>query len=130
MKAEEVINEVKETDQLEVQLKLVRETMKEELDLSYRPLKRIAFQANSARCLILRKLYAETMIALLFKGKRIINVDETWVNLKNYRRRRWRKRGVVNSVNTRTVSPRISFIAAISTEGETYFSLTQVNTDS
>ena len=109
---------------MEVSKQLVSETMKEDLELFYRPLKRIAFQANSARCLILRKIYAETMIALLFKGKRIINVDETWINLKNYRRMRWRKRGVVNSVNTRTVNPRISFIAAISTEGETYFSLT------
>ena len=104
--------------------------MREDLQLFYRPLKRIAFQANSARCLILRKQYAEAMIALLLKGKRIINVDETWINIKNYRRRRWRKHGVVNSVNSRVVSPRISFIAAISTEGETYFSVTQVNTDS
>jgi len=35
----------------------------------------------------------------------------------------------VNSVNTKEVSPRISFIAALSTDGEIYFSLTQVNTD-
>ena len=104
--------------------------MKSELSLRYLPLKRIAYQANSAYALILRKQFAETMIGLLKKGKHIINVDETWINLKNYRRRRWRKHGVVNSVNTRVVSPRISFIAAMSTTGETYFSLTQVNTDS
>ena len=56
-------------------------------------------------------------------------MDESWINLKNYRRRRWRQRGVVNSDNTKEVTPRIAFIAAVSTEGELYFSLTQVNTD-
>ena len=35
----------------------------------------------------------------------------------------------MNSVNTRTISPRIPLIVAVSTEGEVYFSLTQVNTD-
>ena len=69
------------------------------------------------------------MIKLLRDGKRIINVDETWINLKNYRRRRWRQHGAVNSVNSRTISPRIPLIVAVSTEGELYFSLTQVNTD-
>ena len=85
-----MINEVKETNQMEVKSQLVRETMKEELHLRYKPLKRIAFQANSARCLILRRLFAEKLIELLHKGTRIINVDETWVNLKDYHRRRWR----------------------------------------
>jgi len=32
-------------------------------------------------------------------------------------------------VNTRIIQPRISLIAAISTNGDAYFSLTQVNTD-
>ena len=119
-----MIKEVKEAHQLEVKSLLVRETMKVDLHLAYRPLKRISFRGNSARCLILRKMFAESMIGLLEKGKRIINVDETWINLKNYTRRRWRWRGVINSVNTKEISPRISFFAAISTEGELYFSLT------
>ena len=56
--------------------KMARTVMREDLGLSYRPIKRIAYRANSARCLILRKLYAETLIGLLSKGKKIINVDE------------------------------------------------------
>ena len=35
----------------------------------------------------------------------------------------------MNSVNTQEIHPRISFIAAVSTDGELFFSLTQVNTD-
>ena len=90
LRAEDVIMEVKEAHQLVTNSLLVRETMKEDLHLAYRPLKRISFRGNSARSLILRKMFAETLIGLLGKGKRIINVDETWINLKNYRRRRWR----------------------------------------
>ena len=90
LRAEDVIMEVKEAHQLVTNSLLVRETMKEDLNLAYRPLKRISFRGNSARSLILRKMFAETLIGLLGKGKRIINVDETWINLKNYRRRRWR----------------------------------------
>ena len=90
LRAEDVIMEVKEAHQLVTNSLLVRDTMKEDLHLAYRPLKRISFRGNSARSLILRKMFAETLIGLLGKGKRIINVDETWINLKNYRRRRWR----------------------------------------
>ena len=90
LRTEDVITEVKEAHQLDVKSLLVRETMKVDLHLAYRPLKRISFRGNSARCLILRKMFAESMIGLLEKRKRIINVDETWINLKNYRRRRWR----------------------------------------
>ena len=49
---------MRETNQVEVKSKQVREVLREELQLRYKPLKRIAFQANSARCLILRRLYA------------------------------------------------------------------------
>ena len=100
LKADDVVEEVREEQGLKVSHEQAREVMKEDLQLRYRPLKRIAFRANSARCLILRKLFAESMIGLLQKGKRIINVDESWVNLKNYRRRRWRQHGVINSMNT------------------------------
>jgi hypothetical protein len=66
----------------------------------------------------------------LLKGKVVINVDETWLNLKNYTRRCWRKRGEPNSSSIPVISPRISLICAIDNRGECYFSLTQVNTDS
>ena len=90
LKAQDVIDEVKQTSQMEVNSSLVRKTMRDDLQLRYKPLKRIAFRANSASSLILRKLYAEKLIELMLKGKIVINVDETWINLKNYRRRRWR----------------------------------------
>ena len=90
LRAGDVVEEVKETQQVEVKLKLVRETLKEDLHMGYRQLKRIARHGNSARCLILRKLFAEKLIELLYKGKTILNCDETWVNIRTYRRWRWR----------------------------------------
>ena len=45
-------------------------------------------------------------------------------------RRRWRKRGQVNTMNEHKINPRTSVLMAIGTNGEVYCSLTQVNTDS
>ena len=45
------------------------------------------------------------------------------------RHRKWRTKGQTNSVNDKQISPRISVIAAVSTEGEVYMSLSTVNTD-
>ena len=59
----------------------------------------------------------------------MINVDETWINQKDFRRRCWRKRGVSNSIGVPAVSPRITFMVALDTDGEVFYSLTQVNTD-
>jgi len=65
----------------------------------------------------------------LQKGTRLLNVDETWVNTADMRRMKWRKRGQTNSTNDKAIRPRISVIAAISTEGETYLSLSIASTD-
>ena len=42
---------------------------------------------------------------------------------------RWRYRGGTNSIEEQAITPRISFIAALDTEGNIYLSLTQINTD-
>ena len=63
------------------------------------------------------------------KGTRILNIDETWLNYGDMRHMKWRKRGQTNSVSDKQIIPRISVIAAISTEGETYLSLSTALTD-
>jgi hypothetical protein len=70
------------------------------------------------------------MLPLLEKGKRVINIDETWLNDTTHYRKIWYPKGQVCSMPTMTVSPRISVIAAIDTEGHIWFALTQSNTDS
>ena len=69
------------------------------------------------------------MIEFLKQGKRIINVDETWINQKDFRRRCWRKRGVSNSIGVRAVAPRVTFMVALDTDGKVFYCLIQMDTD-
>ena len=48
--------------------------------MGYRKAATVPVQANSERCLILRQQYAIKMLPLLESGRRIINVDESWIN--------------------------------------------------
>ena len=61
--------------------------------MRYRVLKRVAYQGNSERCLVMRMLYAKKMFTLLDQGKRIINIDETWLPHLDFRNKKWRARG-------------------------------------
>ena len=56
-------------------------------------------------------------------GKRIINVDETWVGMQDFRRRKWKPHGSTNSVSMTSLRPRITMILALDTDGELYLSL-------
>ena len=69
------------------------------------------------------------LLELLEDGKRILNIDETWLSGTNFKRAKWREHGQTNSDPIKIVNPRISVIAAVDTEGDVYMSLTQVNTD-
>ena len=115
---------------LEVSATKVRQTMKRQLGMSFRQAKKVPKQANTERCLVLRQQYALEVLPLLERGRRIVNVDESWLNESTFYRKLWAPKKAVNSVASRTVSPRLSLIAAIDTEGRVWFSLTQANTDS
>ena len=91
--------------------------------------KKIPVQCNSERCLVLRQQYALKMLGLMAKGKRIVNVDESWINEANYPRRLWCPGKSTATVTMKTVTPRLSLIAALDTDGRAWFSLTQANTD-
>ena len=69
------------------------------------------------------------MIEKMNEGPRIINIDETWLNQTDYRRMKWRASNETNTILLRGITPRVSMIAAIDTNGRVYFALTQVNTD-
>ena len=96
----------------------------------YRKANSLPAQANSMRCLIQRQQYAIRMIDLLKSGKRIINIDESWINQTQYNRRMWAAADAPASSAVRLVNPRLSFLAALDTDGRVFFSLTQCNTDS
>ena len=61
--------------------------------------------------------------------KRIINIDETWLDSGDYLRRCWQRKGVSNTNPVKKVSPRITLIVAVDTLGNIYSSLLQSNSD-
>jgi hypothetical protein len=72
-------------------------------------------------------MFAKEMIKLLAEGKRVINIDESWLNDTNFARKKWKAHGTTNSVLGHQVNPRISMIGAVDTEGNAYISLLQTN---
>ena len=102
----------------------VRDVMKNDFGLRYRKVKQIPWRGNSERCLVTRQLYAKKMLSLLDQSKRIINIDETWLPVLDFRRKKWRVPGDTNSVPSKNLSPKVNMIAALDTDGRIYLSLT------
>ena len=70
------------------------------------------------------------MLAQLASDVRVLNLDQTWLNQLNFRRRKWRLHGQTNSEPSSTVSPRVAMQLAICTSGNLYCAMSQANTDS
>ena len=70
------------------------------------------------------------MLDLLEQGFRIINVDESWINELAFARRKWHNSSESNSLPRKNVSPRLSLLAAIDTDGRVFMALTTSNTTS
>ena len=70
------------------------------------------------------------MMSLLQKGRRVINIDETWLNETSFIRKTWAKKQGQGNCSLKSVSPRLSLIAALDTEGRVWFALSNANTDS
>ena len=60
----------------------------------------------------------------------IINIDETWIDYVDFRRRSWKLPGQSNSIAVKQVMPRLSLIVAVSSNGDVYASMLQSNMDS
>jgi hypothetical protein len=99
------------------------------MGLKWKQTKRISFNANSEKNLVLRQQFALRMVDLLHQGFRILNIDETWLSDTMFIRKKWREHGSTNSVVGNSVSPRLSLILAFDSHGEVYLSMTQVNTN-
>ena len=67
----------------------VRQVMKKDFKLSFIKVKKLAPQANSDLNLVLRQQFALKLMEHLHEGKRVINIDETWLNETSHVRRTW-----------------------------------------
>ena len=68
------------------------------------------------------------MLELLSQTKRILNMDESWIGDSSYIRRMWCPGNSPATVTSSTVSPRLSLLAALDTDGNVWYALTQANT--
>ena len=118
-----------ETMNLEVDLKLVRTVLRKDLGMGYRMAKKVPIQCNLERTLVLRQQYSIKMLPMLEHRKRVINVDESWLNQTRFLRRTWVPSQSASTFRDKQVHPRISLILALDTNGKMYFALTQANTD-
>ena len=115
---------------MKANVKAVRDVLKQDHKLSYRKIKRIPFQGNSERCKVLRSLYAQKMLPIYETSQRVINIDESWLNEADFRGRRWKGRGMLNTASDKVFSQRINIIAAIASNGDMWVTLTTCNTNS
>ena len=70
------------------------------------------------------------MINILASGKRVINIDETWLSETSFIRKTWGEKNGNGNMTLNSVIPRVSVIAALDTEGNIWFTLSHANTDS
>ena len=126
---EGVRQHLQQSQGLTVQTWDLRKVMTEDLGLTYRKIKEVAVHENSVRNLVLRQQFALRYLDLAMTKTRIINIDETWLGMEDFRRMKWQAPGTNNSVSKKQWQPRISLILALDNYGESYVALTQVNTD-
>ena len=67
----------------------IRNVMRHDLNMRYRKVLPVSIHGNSEKNLILRQQFARNMINLLKAGKTLLNVDETWLGMTDFRRMKW-----------------------------------------
>ena len=97
--------------------------------MTFKKIKKVPFQGNNERCKVLRRLYAESILDVISKGYRVINVDESFLIESDFRSRLWKKHGLSSSLPLVPLTLKVNMIAALDTEGKVYLALTQINTD-
>ena len=76
----------------------IRKIMREDLKMRYRKVVPVSVHGNSEKNLVLRQQFALKLIELLHQGKRLLNIDETWLGMTDFRRMKWMAPGTTNSV--------------------------------
>ena len=76
----------------------VARVLRTELKMRWKKITRVDPPTNKTRSLVLRHLSAKVFLNLLDQDLRLINVDETWLDTMEFRRRRWVKAGATTSL--------------------------------
>ena len=98
--------------------------------MKYKRVSHTSWQGNSPRNLILRQQFALNFLKLDLNKKTIINCDESWIGMTDFRRMCWTLTGRTNSVPAKNLQPRISMVVALDSHGKVKLSLLQANSNS
>jgi len=63
--------------------------IKANIPFNFKKAKKVPTHANSLRNQYMRQKFSIKLLDLLFNGKRILAVDETWFGETNYQRKTW-----------------------------------------
>ena len=108
---------------MEIKYREMASIMKQELNMSFKKIKEVTKHSNSEKNLVLRQQFATKLIEIIQTKKRIINVDQTWLGMSDFRRRKWKPKNTTNSVPKLSIQPRITMWVGLDTDGELYLSL-------
>lgn len=97
--------------------------MKDDLGMRFTKVKDISWLENSTRNLILRQQFAKVFLQKAEKAKRIINIDETWLGMQDFRRTKWTGPHRSESWPKKAFAPRISLLLALDNSGRSYVAL-------
>ena len=80
---------LREGDEFDCSATKLRQIMRQELSLRFKKIQQLAPQTNRLKNLVCRQQYALRMLEVLVSGRRVINVDESWLNTMAYKRHSW-----------------------------------------
>jgi len=126
---ESIHDTIQTQHQLKVKPKEVHHVLKHEMEMSFKKIVPISIHGNSAKNLVLRQQFALQFLEVLQSKKVILNLDETWLGMMDFRRRKWRPKGSTNSVPQLPLAPRITMILGLDNYGRVYVSLLQQNSN-
>ena len=97
--------------------------------MTYRKVVHIPIGANSNRNLILRQRWVMAALDRDHKQRVYLNINETWLGMSDFRRRKWQAYGTTNSVAAFSMAPRVTMTVGADSLGNVYFSLSQSNSN-
>ena len=84
-----ISQEIKESLGIEISREKLRRIMRFDMNMSYKKIKGIRLHDNTVKNLILRQQFAKRYIEVSMAKTRIINIDETWLGMEDFRRMKW-----------------------------------------
>ena len=112
-----VQKKLKEEHHIEAKEWVIKGVMKKDLDMKYKKVKPISIHANSPKNLVCWQQFALKFVELLLQGKRILNIDETWLGMSDFRYMKWQPAESTNAVLKLQLAPRISIITGLDSRG-------------